>query len=374
MVAPVTGYYVRTQSLKGPPNAGGFKPTHVEKYQQWKRQKRPYNLILPFYATDIRVIRSISNDPMDYADTSAAVRQWHAGQLADADNKAFSKYIEQVRSSAAMLENFAQRKQAMTMMGDRLLQLATFAAYLKRRDFRSAAKVLYVPSNKIPNGLKGHAKALGSNWLEFHFGWEPAVKDIYAAIDILQRDVPPAKVKGRGTVKIRTVTRLDAAWFEVYEYLTHSTIASEVSVSNPNLWKANQLGLVNPVSVAWELVPFSFVVDWFVNVGDFLNSFTDFVGLNITNPRTTHVQVATFQSDYHPRSYNRMFQSLFIDRATSIAGPTVRAKPFNRISPIRGATACSLLVGFLEDAQKASSGWKRRGPKSPWDDLHARGF
>jgi hypothetical protein len=31
------------------------------------------------------------------------------------------------------------------------------------------------------------------------------------------------------------------------------------------------LGLTNPLNVAWELVPFSFVVDWFIPIGSFFD-------------------------------------------------------------------------------------------------------
>lgn len=39
--------------------------------------------------------------------------------------------------------------------------------------------------------------------------------------------------------------------------------------TSPSLSTAQQLGLTNPAQLAWELVPFSFVVDWFIPVGDF---------------------------------------------------------------------------------------------------------
>jgi hypothetical protein len=40
---------------------------------------------------------------------------------------------------------------------------------------------------------------------------------------------------------------------------------------NSMTWAARWYSL-NPVSIAWELMPFSFVVDWFMNVGDYLRN------------------------------------------------------------------------------------------------------
>jgi hypothetical protein len=41
---------------------------------------------------------------------------------------------------------------------------------------------------------------------------------------------------------------------------------------------ASELGLTNPLAVAWELVPFSFVVDWALPIGSFLNQIDASVG------------------------------------------------------------------------------------------------
>jgi hypothetical protein len=45
----------------------------------------------------------------------------------------------------------------------------------------------------------------------------------------------------------------------------------DYKMDNPLLAQAANLGLTNPAALAWELVPFSFVADWFVPVGDYLN-------------------------------------------------------------------------------------------------------
>lgn len=35
---------------------------------------------------------------------------------------------------------------------------------------------------------------------------------------------------------------------------------------------ARQLGLVDPATVVWELIPYSFVVDWFLPIGSYLEN------------------------------------------------------------------------------------------------------
>lgn len=45
----------------------------------------------------------------------------------------------------------------------------------------------------------------------------------------------------------------------------------EFVVTNPVAFEFQQLGLTNPLTVAWELVPFSFLVDWIVPIGNLID-------------------------------------------------------------------------------------------------------
>jgi hypothetical protein len=134
-----------------------------------------------------------------------------------------------------------------------------------------------------------------------------------------------------------------------------------VSVSNPNLAIANQMGFVNPLSVAWEAVPFSFVVDWFSNVGQCLSAMTDFVGFNIERSYTTvfvsltgeYLDVADVPNRWDLSSYNlNVNQGVTVTRSTGITGPVLKRTPFKGMSVSRGATAISLLVQQLANLKR----------------------
>lgn len=58
-------------------------------------------------------------------------------------------------------------------------------------------------------------------------------------------------------------------------------LQAQLDTLNPNVLLASNLGLTNPAMVAWDLVPFSFVVDWFLPVGKFLNSFDSHYGFSL---------------------------------------------------------------------------------------------
>jgi hypothetical protein len=55
------------------------------------------------------------------------------------------------------------------------------------------------------------------------------------------------------------------------------------------------LGLTNPALVAWELVPFSFVVDWALPIGDWLSSLDAMLGYDSNN---TWSSISTLQRRY----------------------------------------------------------------------------
>jgi hypothetical protein len=61
-------------------------------------------------------------------------------------------------------------------------------------------------------------------------------------------------------------------------------------LSSPHLSELQQLGLTNPALVAWELVPFSFVFDWFIQVGDWLTGLTALQGVTVRRIMLHHVE------------------------------------------------------------------------------------
>lgn len=75
-------------------------------------------------------------------------------------------------------------------------------------------------------------------------------------------------------------------------------------ISNETLANAASIGLLNPAQVAWELVPYSFVVDWFLPVGSFLETLTDTAGLTFVSGVQTYRVVSQFQSEFTPPSYS----------------------------------------------------------------------
>lgn len=148
---------------------------------------------------------------------------------------------------------------------------------------------------------KGWDKSASSSILEFNLGVKPLVGDIYASIDYLANH---EERNGRPLIKVsHTMTRgskgqttaiLDEAettgampmilnYSEYYE----CTVRLYYEPDTP-LQTAAQVGLANPASLVWELLPLSFVIDYVVPVGDWLSALNADMGLSFKGGCSTH--------------------------------------------------------------------------------------
>jgi len=120
-----------------------------------------------------------------------------------------------------------------------------------------------------------------SHWLEYQYAWLPLMGDVYDTINLLkdgfgkrpqliravrqlestsQVDVTVAGIRAKGNVGVRDRCIL-------YYKLRDADLA-----------KWGQVGLINPLEVAWAITPYSFVIDWFLPVGNFLQALSATVG------------------------------------------------------------------------------------------------
>jgi hypothetical protein len=134
--------------------------------------------------------------------------------------------------------------------------------------------------------LRKERQPLAGQILEYEFGWVPLVSDLKAALTTACDAVPDEWITSRASGVVNqseksTYTR--SSW----DGKCKISYNAQVLVSNPNLWLLNRLGLINPGVVAWDLIPWSFVVNMFLNVNTMIGSLTDEVGLTFKNQNIT---------------------------------------------------------------------------------------
>lgn len=346
MVAPVTGPLSRTNQLVYvEDNAARFYD-----YKMWYRQKKPYNLPLSY---DRRVgYYRRSSYPMGQS-ASSLCNIWVVNPpyqpLQEAKSKAWSNFLADVAAKAEIGNSLAEGRQALSMVSARLLQIAKFAKHLNRFEFEKARRDLSLTKKQTDRWSKDRTAA--NMFLEVHFGWSPLVGDIYDGLEVLSSPWKDHVAVGRGQntglYEDKSNWPPQAMWSYGYKavYKCKVRYSAHVSVSNPNLALANQLGLINPIATAWELVPYSFVVDWFVNVGQFLNSWSDLIGYSITSPTTTTLATLTYTGKYKWDTIREESGEAFhLGRDLALNQGSLYIKPFRGFSVTRGVTAAALLM------------------------------
>jgi len=131
--------------------------------------------------------------------------------------------------------------------------------------------------------LKGISKAVVSPrfWanevLAFKFGVEPLIADIQSAIKVLESGL------GDYELVVRTNSTQSFSFdYDMGSFNGKATISYVVKyrIDNVLAKRLDEFGLLDPAQIAWEVTPWSFVVDWLIPVGDWIESLTQTVGLS----------------------------------------------------------------------------------------------
>lgn len=113
-------------------------------------------------------------------------------------------------------------------------------------------------------------------WLEYQYGWRPLVQDLYGLAKKVQEAAPAAMViRARGSDRqskhsdVASPTGIgrrvrDEVLSQRAEFVVYFQIKPTV------LTQMAGYGSLNPVSIAWELLPYSFVADWVIDIGGYL--------------------------------------------------------------------------------------------------------
>jgi len=179
---------------------------------------------------------------------------------------------------------FAERKRTAMMLGDNAKRMAKAARSLQDGSYRNAARAL---------GIKGDpGRPRGSNWtshwLQLQYGWKPLLSDVYGACSALSKQDRSdwrvtAKASERETSNYSYSSPdgtgpVNDFWTGAAERQRGVFVRLDAIPDNDLLISLVSLGVTNPLKVAWELVPYSFVVDWAFPVGNWLDSLDALLG------------------------------------------------------------------------------------------------
>lgn len=115
----------------------------------------------------------------------------------------------------------------------------------------------------------GLAKVPANAYLSYIFGIKPLVEDIHETCRIIDSTLPksfPVKGKAKKVINFNVNDR----WRERYTVTIAVQYGAMVTVADEARYTMSRMGILGPSSLAWELLPFSFVADYICNLGQFL--------------------------------------------------------------------------------------------------------
>lgn len=229
--------------------------------------------------------------------------------------------------------------------------------------------------------LKG-GKEFTDSYLAYRYGVLPTMLDLQGMAAAAEEAVldKPVHLTGRASKKIPVNSRRRTTWTPgdgiVYDVDVEgkgesgAKVRIDAVVYFQPFRTFERMGLVNLPNVGWELIPYSFVVDWFLGVGDWLQGYTALDGLEhvtVTTTRYCDVQstsriisplsrdVVTWDGwhDHYDVYTQQPNVSQFIfERTVSNGSPSSKLLWKNPISLSHFADASALLVGALGKGMK----------------------
>jgi len=232
-----------------------------------------------------------------------------SGQI-DLENALTSKLASKIKGQKINVGvMLAERRQTANLVVSTAKRLANTMLELRKGRWRNAVSMLTGTSprlgSRVPHGVE-------NQWLELQYGWKPLLSDVYGSVQALAErnsrlNVPVIKVKVSKTIQLPSFTkilsRVQTTWPESRATRTarmSGTAYAEFSITDDRRQVLSQTGVSNPLSVAWEVIPYSFVVDWFLPVGAYLENMDYAAGLQLHRGWLAHKRMINWKVSVIP--------------------------------------------------------------------------
>ena len=192
---------------------------------------------------------------------------------------------------------YGEREESIKMIGQRVDQ-ATDLLISHKANMQRIEKA--IKKAQAPKKIKRLIKLASDLRLEFSYGWSPLASDLYTLCNEI---MPPIFYSDVSATVMWSNPQPKEGSVYGYTIRTSGTFRAKAKVgleqSSPLISSGAMLGLTNPAEVAWELVPWSFAVDWILPVGDYLRQSAMFHGLKVRFSSMTITQEGKSSATYN---------------------------------------------------------------------------
>lgn len=214
----------------------------------------------------------------EYIRLDASVGPTVSATINDAHVRALGKIADTKVNLGVM---FAEARKTSDFILGRAMKIEKAFRAFKRGRFREVADSLGISKRTVHK-----------TWLEYKYAVIPLMLDAKGAAELFKQQFMgrPTRFTVKTTARYakqdgRIVTFPYGSGTGKYTITADLTYTVKIKVwceiSNIHLSAFQQLGLTNPALIAWELVPFSFVFDWFISVGSWLEGLTALQGVTV---------------------------------------------------------------------------------------------
>lgn len=278
--------------------------------------------------------------------------------FAQVENAALKKLNNNAFTSvqANLAQTLGEYKQLSRMVVKTAARLTGSVLALKKGRFGEAIERLLdgQPAPRMKAGNPKRSKTLASNWLELQYGWKPLLSDVDGSMRALANYMS-ASTDSQWVTGSSVLPRVDTLPVkepasapngkkigdEVTTDFYQCRFGIQYRIKDQDTALLSQLGFTSPINLVWELLPWSFVVDWFVPVGDYLASFSAGEGLEFVSGYKTlfgrrNIRLyavydgpITIAPSSHIRCYaNRDQESVALQRTKLTSWPTAQLPAF----------------------------------------------
>ncbi len=198
------------------------------------------------------------------------------------DYALYGKLREKIQGEAFNLAVFlGEGRESLATIADAANRIYRSGKALLKGKANDAARILVQgrPKAKIPKDAKSvkdisaskvTAEWFAEHWLQFQYGWKPLLEDCKAAAAHL------AYMQNSPRQKVYRAAKLfkgqPKSGYPYAKPVGESRVFGSVKAIVTHVNEARLAGLLDPASLVWEKLPYSFVVDWFVPIGDYLSA------------------------------------------------------------------------------------------------------
>lgn len=200
----------------------------------------------------------------------------YAGQMQDA---CMEKIYSQIRGGSNLVIDLLESSQTL-----RMLKAATSVRAMAHEFMEAFGKPRNKRERKFFRTASRRSEYLAKKWLEYRYGWIPFMSSIYEILDtIATKHVRDGIISVRGTTKLEFAKDHITTGSGSYSdptVRTYSTLETRAKIIarfelDRNL-QIHDWTSLSPAVIIYELLPLSFVADWFTNVGETLAAYENY--------------------------------------------------------------------------------------------------